>query len=107
MSGLPSFPGSPFSPFGPLGPGEPSDPLRPGSPGEPIHIYMHTHRNIVRISGFVYKPKDYWYFVSMDQHCWKTETSVNMAKLNNTRNRMLKLLPLEVNLSQVKQGFVI
>ena len=47
-----------------------------------LHITHTCTKKIVAISKFVYKPKDYLYFASMYQHCWKTETSVNMGSLN-------------------------
>ena len=57
MNDLPSDPGSPSLPSAPGGPSGPCDPLSPGGPGGPTH----TQRNVVMISGFVYKPKDYHY----------------------------------------------
>ena len=55
MSDVPSFPRSPFAPSFPGGPGSPFAPSLPFSPGLPTH----TQRNIVMVTGFVYKPKDY------------------------------------------------
>ena len=64
MSDLPLAPGSPSLPSAPGGPGRPRDPFCPGGPGGPTHTHMHAYtKNIVMISGFVYKPKDYQHFV--------------------------------------------
>ena len=86
MSDLHS-PGAPFSPSSPFSPGEPSDPLYPGSPGGPTqrHKYMQTQGSIATISGFIYNPKVYRYFVSMSEHCWKIGTSMNVTKVKEGR----------------------
>ena len=72
MSDLPSSPGVPFTPGAPLGPGGPCDPFFPSAPGGPTHTHIHHNKKLRRFQDLLTNQKDYPYFVSLDQHCWKT-----------------------------------
>ena len=73
MSDLPSSPGVPFAPFAPGGPGGPCDPFFPSAPGGPTHTHIHAYTiKYCDVFRICLQTKDYQYFVSLDQHCWKT-----------------------------------
>ena len=93
MSDLPFSPGNPSLPSFPGSPDGPCAPLSPGSPGGPTHTRIYIQAYSMKYS-YVFRiclqNKDYQCFVSLDQHCWKAKTSVNMAKVNVT-SKTLKI----------------
>ena len=94
-----------------MDPGRPCDPLSPGGPGGPTHTHVHayTHKYDDAFRIFLCA-KTMCNFLSMDEHCWKTETSMNMDMVT-TSSRMLKIWHWKLSHSKCElhpsQGFVI